>query len=527
MSTGSTDGDAAPRDKLKRLALAGRNRAVVTCANAVMRECADPQVVATAAVVRLAAMLNLNTPVTGVEYREAQDETRAAVEQFPTVALLGRFHAVASTAADRAGDLDGVFSHLLDAEQALMSLTVRGEDDVQALAYLAVASAAADLPEQAVAAVTRAEEHGDRWPHYGSLVGPRLDAALALDHRGDTDACIEQLEEITRIARKRRERGLLTTLDRANHADAVARLNMLGCDTGQNPLLLLPKPDSALQALRDKIVRACHAIGAGQAAKSARFFDTVGLDNPFGAAELLRLRSLAHLAAGDSAAAMGNARKSFLVVSDRQCRMQRLLAQRAAGRADDRQLRANLAAYAAEALTDPLTGLANRRHLDRRLADALASGAQAALGVLDLDRFKQVNTMHGHVVGDQVLQRVAGLLASALRSGDLVARYGGDEFVLVLPDTPLAEAHRIGARACAAIAGARWDDLAPGTQVGASVGWTEITAHRTAQEALAAADQRMYAQKDDQAALAWTAAQKSPALDTDRGRSRRRVTSPR
>jgi diguanylate cyclase (GGDEF)-like protein len=100
------------------------------------------------------------------------------------------------------------------------------------------------------------------------------------------------------------------------------------------------------------------------------------------------------------------------------------------------------------ALRDPLTGLHNRRALLDTLERTLAAGdASTSLLLVDLDYFKDVNTLYGHPVGDQVLCRTADALRAAARSGDLVARLGGDEFALVLPgaerrDT-LAVAHRV------------------------------------------------------------------------------------
>jgi len=92
----------------------------------------------------------------------------------------------------------------------------------------------------------------------------------------------------------------------------------------------------------------------------------------------------------------------------------------------------------AEALTDPLTGLANRRALELALEAAVQAGGRAgtappfALAHLDLDYFKQVNDTHGHAAGDAVLAEVARILQAETRKHDLVARVGGDEFVLVL-----------------------------------------------------------------------------------------------
>lgn len=91
------------------------------------------------------------------------------------------------------------------------------------------------------------------------------------------------------------------------------------------------------------------------------------------------------------------------------------------------------------ALTDDLTGLPNRRHMTQRLQDELARARRAGNGLcvllLDLDFFKHVNDMFGHAAGDTVLQEVAALLKSSLRSTDLMGRWGGEEFLFVLPDT--------------------------------------------------------------------------------------------
>jgi diguanylate cyclase (GGDEF)-like protein len=92
--------------------------------------------------------------------------------------------------------------------------------------------------------------------------------------------------------------------------------------------------------------------------------------------------------------------------------------------------------------TDPLTGLANRRCLERRLADEIARarrhGVPLTAVALDIDHFKSVNDKHGHDMGDVVLRNVARAMAEGLRSNDLAARPGGEEFLLLLPHTELA-----------------------------------------------------------------------------------------
>lgn len=86
-----------------------------------------------------------------------------------------------------------------------------------------------------------------------------------------------------------------------------------------------------------------------------------------------------------------------------------------------------------QAQTDTLTGLRNRRAMDNRLAELIDAGAPFGLMHLDLDWFKQVNDTFGHAAGDHVLQHVARVLTGETRLHDIVARVGGDEFVIILP----------------------------------------------------------------------------------------------
>lgn len=86
-----------------------------------------------------------------------------------------------------------------------------------------------------------------------------------------------------------------------------------------------------------------------------------------------------------------------------------------------------------QALTDPLTGLKNRRAMDQTVEAAIAAGGSFGLMHIDLDYFKQVNDTLGHPAGDHVLREVARILSEETRSADIVARVGGDEFVVMLP----------------------------------------------------------------------------------------------
>lgn len=98
------------------------------------------------------------------------------------------------------------------------------------------------------------------------------------------------------------------------------------------------------------------------------------------------------------------------------------------------------------ALTDELTGIPNRRALFRAAAEMLARGRTLSAVLFDLDHFKQVNDKHGHLEGDRILTEVAAMLKENTRVDDIIGRYGGDEFLLLLPDTESREARMIANR---------------------------------------------------------------------------------
>ena len=108
-----------------------------------------------------------------------------------------------------------------------------------------------------------------------------------------------------------------------------------------------------------------------------------------------------------------------------------------------------------QARTDPLTELANRRHLHERCARLLArpDAAPVTLLMIDLDGFKIVNDRHGHPVGDALLVEVATRLAATMRRDDLLGRLGGDEFAAILPRTTPLQARTVAQRMHAALAG--------------------------------------------------------------------------
>lgn len=145
-----------------------------------------------------------------------------------------------------------------------------------------------------------------------------------------------------------------------------------------------------------------------------------------------------------------------------------------------------------EMRTDPLTGLRNRRALDEAVQSRLAMLDRYAnafsVAVFDVDHFKQVNDQHGHLEGDRILQEVARVLEATARDTDIVARFGGEEFVAVMPETPFAGACIFAERARAAV----HQQL----QVTISGGVTEATSSDDTRRLLSRADSAMYAAKE-------------------------------
>ena len=154
---------------------------------------------------------------------------------------------------------------------------------------------------------------------------------------------------------------------------------------------------------------------------------------------------------------------------------------------------------ARQALTDDLTALANRRHgahqLEREVALCVRHRRVLALVRVDVDHFKAINDTHGHQAGDQVLAEVARRLAGAVRGGDELARWGGDEFVAILPGTDKPGALRAAERLRAAVAAAPVQAAETELAVTVSVGWAHWSGD-TPDDLLARADRALYRAKD-------------------------------
>jgi diguanylate cyclase (GGDEF)-like protein len=151
-------------------------------------------------------------------------------------------------------------------------------------------------------------------------------------------------------------------------------------------------------------------------------------------------------------------------------------------------------------VSDGLTGVYNVRHLRQRLAEAFDHHQRYrrpfSVMMLDVDHFKQINDQHGHPAGDVVLQGVAQLLRQSVRRGDVLGRYGGDEFCLVLPETKCEGASQLGERLRVAIEHAPFGDRDAPLRVTSSIGVAEVAdGHGDGSAVLADADTALYQSK--------------------------------
>jgi diguanylate cyclase (GGDEF)-like protein len=149
--------------------------------------------------------------------------------------------------------------------------------------------------------------------------------------------------------------------------------------------------------------------------------------------------------------------------------------------------------------TDVATGLVNRRHfqvsLDRELAQMSRGHQRVALLLFDLDHLKTINDRFGHAAGDVAIRTAAKALKGSCRAGDLVARWGGDEFAVVAACESEAEARTLGARLCQAVHNASHGSLSLSVSGGLALAEPTRPGHSKASTLFAAADRALYKAK--------------------------------
>jgi diguanylate cyclase len=165
------------------------------------------------------------------------------------------------------------------------------------------------------------------------------------------------------------------------------------------------------------------------------------------------------------------------------------------------QLTRQLEQAKSEALLDPLTGLKNRRGFEiavKELGAAASPFSGAALVLADIDHFKQINDRHGHLLGDKIIKAIGQTLLANIKGRDIAARPGGDEFVILLQQTPLAGAHALAEQIRTAVAAGRIRRADSKEQPGSvtlSIGVAIGTGDDTLESMLARADAALYAAK--------------------------------
>ena len=476
-----------------RLQQDGRSSEALTILDQVLHRTSDPAARAYALVQRFGALINLGRVA---EFASAMTAASAAVRDAPDPYLRGQMHALAALGAHLQSNLDRGVTHLVQASRALAAVPDGDSETAWGWHDLAMAYSYLGFHGHALTAIEQARQVGAQAglpPEVFAAPGIRLRNAVSLDHHGDTDGCLRVLRDIVAELARYVATGSdrrLRPHSRAVYGYALARRAALGERSDADAATWLTRGgDSARTRDLRHLGGVCLTVAAGKPGQALARLDAVPVSaEVLGAAEPARLRSICHLAAGDHEAAHAADRHAFRLAAQRVDRLRDGYLDGVAARLDAQETHREPGRYDDESLTDPLTGLPNRRQLERYVAAMLARGERAAIGLCDLIGFTAVNARHGRHCGDLVLQRIAGVLNRVMRRGDFVARFAGDEFVVVLPGAGPAQAAEVSRRISAAAAAENWQVLVPGTPIGLAAGWSEVSRNgRTLSAALAAA----------------------------------------
>jgi diguanylate cyclase (GGDEF)-like protein len=475
-----------------RLQQVGRSAEALPILDAVLSASTDPTTRAYALVQRFGALINLGRIA---ELSTAMTVASNAVREIPDPYLRGQMHAFAALGAHLQRNFDRGVTHLVQASRALAAVPEGDSETSWGWHDLAMAYSYLGFHGHALTAIEQARQVGAAAglaPEIFAAPGIRLRNAVSLDHQGDTDGCLRVLRDIDAELSRYVAIGAdqMRPGSRAAYGYALARRAALGEETEANAAEWL---EGGGDSVRTRDLRhlgtVCLAIAADKPARALALLESVPVSPEIlGAAEPARLRSICHAAAGDHAAAHAADRYAFRLAVQRIDRLRDGYLDGVAARLDAQETQRDADRYGDESLTDPLTNLPNRRQLERYVTAMLARGETAAIGVCDLIGFTAVNVRHGRHCGDLVLQRIAGVLNRVMRRGDFVARFAGDEFVVVLPGAAAAQAAEVSRRITAATQAENWQILVPGTPISLAAGWSEVGANgRTLSAALAAA----------------------------------------
>ena len=168
------------------------------------------------------------------------------------------------------------------------------------------------------------------------------------------------------------------------------------------------------------------------------------------------------------------------------------------------RLRKKLEQYKQDAETDALTGLANRRKFEKQLKitikESLTDSKPFSLIMVDIDHFKHINDTFGHLTGDSVLRTMAALFKKQLKGKDLPARFGGEEFMLILPDTSLKNAAAVAENLRSRLSSIEWKQKTSGKSMGKitiSLGVAQFKAHESIESLIERTDKALYFAKDN------------------------------
>lgn len=489
---GQLDQVAAEWSVFRDLTSAGRSAEVIALADRIVAESGDPPRIAQALIEKLVALLNLREMF---HLGPLLDEITEALRAAPLPRLIGEFHAMAGLVAHEQGSLSLAVTHLVKSERALRRMTEVNLAAADTWHDLSVVYSELGFHQKALEAMRETRRLGAAAGlplAICACLETLVRAAVALDHHGDSEGSVRDLAAVVQFGRETPD---LVLVERVFLRYALFRLSALG------QLVDVTDPVSPAEELDidgglcqvNQLTTVCEAIATGQPGKALVLLDTSDLPlEILGRAEPLRLRSLALSRLGDHEAALDAERAILRAVTAEEKLLRDRFTDSISARLDQEKLRRVAAQHANAALSDPLTGLPNRRRIDSFVTVLKRKREGAIIGALDLDGFKAVNDTHGHRTGDLVLQRLAGLLAQTVRQSDLLARYGGDEFVLILPNTTLEEAAEIEQRVTSAVHGEDWEALVPGTPVRISVGWAELPLGGDINAVLHAADEALY-----------------------------------